>query len=71
MIQTILLKKRPKGKPTLSDFEFLKEEKDLSIQEGEILLEATYISVDPYLRGRMSDAKSYSPKLANPRPGKP
>lgn len=68
MIQTILLKKRPKGKPTLSDFEFLKEEKDLSIQEGEILLEATYISVDPYLRGRMSDAKSYIPPFEIGKP---
>ncbi|MBC8770241.1 NADP-dependent oxidoreductase [Arenibacter sp. BSSL-BM3] len=59
MIQTIILKQRPVGKPTLSDFEFIKEDTDLNIEKGEILLEATYISVDPYLRGRMSDAKSY------------
>jgi hypothetical protein len=68
MIQTILLKKRPVGKPTISDFEFVKEHKDLNIQEGEILLEATYISVDPYLRGRMSDAKSYVPPFELGKP---
>ena len=59
MIKTIILKQRPVGKPTLSNFELIKEETDLNIEKGEILLEATYISVDPYLRGRMSDAKSY------------
>ncbi len=59
MIQTILLNKRPVGEPKISDFEFKKEDIDLSITEGEILLETEYISVDPYLRGRMSAAKSY------------
>ena len=61
MNQTILLKNRPQGTPQLSDFEFQKENITLSISEGEILLETKYISVDPYLRGRMSDAKSYVP----------
>lgn len=59
MIQTILLKQRPVGTPALSDFEFVKENVELSLKDGEILLETTYISVDPYLRGRMNDAKSY------------
>ena len=59
MIQTILLKNRPEGKPTLADFEFVKEETTLNINEGEVLLETAYVSVDPYLRGRMGDAKSY------------
>ncbi len=59
MIQTILLKKRPVGTPTISDFEFVKENVELSLKDGEVLLETTYISVDPYLRGRMNDAKSY------------
>eukprot|EP01090_Pellita_catalonica_P006246 TRINITY_DN16451_c0_g1_i1.p1 TRINITY_DN16451_c0_g1~~TRINITY_DN16451_c0_g1_i1.p1 ORF type:complete len:334 (-),score=64.38 TRINITY_DN16451_c0_g1_i1:19-1020(-) len=34
---------------------------DAELKEGEIILEAKYISVDPYLRGRMKDIKSYSP----------
>ncbi|WP_179344983.1 NADP-dependent oxidoreductase [Winogradskyella ursingii] len=59
MIQTILLKNRPAGKPKLSDFEFKKEDKNLTIKDGELLLETLYVSVDPYLRGRMRDAKSY------------
>ncbi|MBL7560357.1 NADP-dependent oxidoreductase [Olleya sp. YSTF-M6] len=58
-MKTIQLKSRPEGKPTLSNFEFLEEYKTSTITEGEILLEAAYVSVDPYLRGRMSDAKSY------------
>jgi len=66
--KTILLKNRPEGKPSLSDFEFVSEEKDLNINDGEILLEATYVSVDPYLRGRMSDAKSYVPPFELNKP---
>ena len=59
MTQTILLKHRPKGRPELSDFEFAKDDSELKVNAGELLLETLYVSVDPYLRGRMSDAKSY------------
>lgn len=59
MNQTIVLDKRPVGKPRLTDFKFV-EEKKPQIGTAEILLKTTYVSVDPYLRGRMSDAKSYS-----------
>ncbi|WP_419211618.1 NADP-dependent oxidoreductase [Maribacter sp. X9] len=68
MIKTIILKKRPVGTPTLADFELIKEEKELKIEEGEILLETKYLSVDPYLRGRMSDAKSYVPPFEVGKP---
>ena len=61
MTKTILLNNRPIGRPTLSNFEFVTNETPLQINEGEILLEASYVSVDPYLRGRMNDAKSYVP----------
>lgn len=61
MSKSINLKQRPVGIPTLSDFEFKELDNDLTVSEGEVLLEAKYISVDPYLRGRMSDAKSYVP----------
>ena len=60
MSKTILLKNRPAGKPAKSDFEFLKEE-DPKPREGELLLKSLYISVDPYLRGRMRNEKSYIP----------
>jgi len=56
--RTITLKSRPKGTPKLSDFDFTTSEVK-ELQKGEVLLRTTYVSVDPYLRGRMSDAKSY------------
>jgi hypothetical protein len=58
MIKTILLKNRPEGIPKASDFEII-EEKQPHIKDGEVLLKTKYISVDPYLRGRMRDEKSY------------
>ncbi|MEP2687995.1 NADP-dependent oxidoreductase [Maribacter dokdonensis] len=61
MNKSINLKQRPVGTPTLSDFEFKELDNKLKVSDGELLLEAKYISVDPYLRGRMSDAKSYVP----------
>ncbi|MEP0213088.1 MAG: NADP-dependent oxidoreductase [Cellulophaga sp.] len=68
MIQTILLKNRPVGKPLVSDFEYVTSESDLKIKDGELLLETAYVSVDPYLRGRMSDAKSYVPPFELNKP---
>jgi NADPH:quinone reductase len=56
--RSILLKSRPQGMPTKDNFEF-REEKLPELQEGQLLLKALYVSVDPYMRGRMSDAKSY------------
>lgn len=58
MNKTIYLKSRPSGIPTLNDFEF-KEENKPNPEEGEILLKSKYISVDPYLRGRMRSGESY------------
>lgn len=56
--KTIYLKSRPEGKPELTDFEFTTTEIS-ELQEGEVLLSTKFVSVDPYLRGRMSDAPSY------------
>ncbi len=58
MNKIILLKSRPKGMPTLDNFEFKEEEKPKP-KDGEMLLKSKYVSVDPYLRGRMRDEKSY------------
>lgn len=56
----IVLASRPSGTPTLDNFRF--ESIDLpELQDGEVLLEGLYYSVDPYMRGRMNDAKSYVP----------
>jgi len=58
MYQTkvITLKSRPIGLPQVSDFE-LATEVTPSLRPGEVLLKAVYISVDPYLRGKMSGTK--------------
>lgn len=56
----IVLASRPKGSPTLDNFRL--ENVDVNtIKNGEVLLEGMYYSVDPYMRGRMNDTKSYSP----------
>ncbi|WP_405246376.1 NADP-dependent oxidoreductase [Cellulophaga sp. Asnod2-G02] len=68
MNKTILLKQRPVGKPTASEFEFTQSDEKLVINDGELLLETSYVSVDPYLRGRMSDAKSYVPPFEVGKP---
>lgn len=62
MNNTITLNSRPVGKPQLSDFKFVEEEMPL-LKNDEILLKTKFVSVDPYLRGRMSDAKSYVPSF--------
>lgn len=67
MNKVILLNKRPEGKPTLGDFRFVEEEMP-EASEGHILLKTLYVSVDPYLRGRMTDAKSYVPPFELNKP---
>ncbi len=56
----IRLKNRPEGLPAKSDFE-LAEATLPAINDGEILVQNIYMSVDPYMRGRMYDRKSYIP----------
>jgi len=67
MSKAILLEKRPVGKPQLSDFKFVSNEVE-TITNGELLLKTTYVSVDPYLRGRMNDTKSYTPPFELHKP---
>ncbi|WP_309132921.1 NADP-dependent oxidoreductase [Brevibacterium sp.] len=55
----ILLKSRPVGAPTAENFDH-DEVPISSPQDGEVLLRTLYLSLDPYMRGRMSDAKSYA-----------
>ncbi|QIL77032.1 NADP-dependent oxidoreductase [Hymenobacter sp. HDW8] len=58
--QTILFASRPKGEPTAAQFTF-KTIDVPSPQQGQVLLKALYVSVDPYMRGRMNEGKSYVP----------
>jgi NADPH:quinone reductase len=54
----IRLASRPVGVPTLENFQFVETEVPKP-KDGEVLVRLRYISVDPYLRGRMREAKSY------------
>ncbi len=56
----IQLLRRPTGLPTLEDFA-LRDVSLPALQEGEVQVANQWLSVDPYMRGRMSEAKSYVP----------
>ncbi len=58
LAKQIRLKQRPVGLPTPDHFDYLDVELG-SLNEGQVKLKALYISVDPYMRGRMSTQKSY------------
>jgi len=63
----IVLAARPKGLPTYENFRF--ENIELAeIKDDEVLLKASYISVDPYMRGRMNDVKSYAASFEVDKP---
>lgn len=56
----IHLANRPEGMPTNNDFKFV--EKEVPVPgKNQVLLKTLYLSVDPYMRGRMRDVKSYIP----------
>lgn len=55
----IVLASRPVGAPTADNFA-LKQSDIPTPAQGEMLLRSVYLSLDPYMRGRMSDAKSYA-----------
>src|SRR5271154_5061724 len=56
----IRLKKRPHGMPTHADFE-LAETAIPTPAKGQVLVRNIFMSVDPYMRGRMVDRESYVP----------
>ena len=58
-----VLASRPEGEPSAANFRL--EEVDLpEPQDGQVLVRHHYLSLDPYMRGRMSEGKSY----AQPQP---
>jgi NADPH-dependent curcumin reductase CurA len=60
--QVIRLAQRPKGWPTLETFEQTRVELP-PLGEGDVLVRNQFMSVDPYMRGRMNDVKSYVPSF--------
>lgn len=53
---------RPEGAPTADDFEIVSKPIPAP-REGQAVLRTLYLSLDPYMRGRMDDAKSYAPPV--------
>ena len=63
----IHLASRPEGAPAPENFRL--EEVDLpEVGEGEVLVRNTFLSVDPYMRGRMSDAHVLHPAVPSSTP---
>jgi hypothetical protein len=59
MNRQIRLKSRPSGMPTPHNFETVDAPMP-TLTEGDVLRRTTYVSLDPYMRGRMSDGPSYA-----------
>lgn len=59
----ILLASRPTGEPTLDNFRLV-ETPVPALADGQVLVRHHYLSLDPYMRGRMNEGKSY----AQPQP---
>jgi NADPH-dependent curcumin reductase CurA len=59
----IVLDNRPKDEAMVSNFKLVTSE-TRELRDGEVLVRHHFLSLDPYMRGRMSDAKSY----AQPQP---
>ncbi|MCB1717407.1 MAG: NADP-dependent oxidoreductase, partial [Candidatus Competibacteraceae bacterium] len=59
----LTLASRPQGMPTAANFA-LKNSAVPDIGPGQILLRTVYLSLDPYMRGRMNDTKSYAEPVA-------
>ena len=58
----VRLAQRPVGEPVPEDFEIAAV--DVEPEDGRLLVRNLFMSVDPYMRGRMNDAKSYVPPYA-------
>ena len=55
----ILLDNRPSGEAQASNFKLVEGETP-SLKEGQVLVRHHFMSLDPYMRGRMNDSKSYA-----------
>jgi NADPH-dependent curcumin reductase CurA len=59
----IVLASRPKGAPTADNFR-LEREPVPALSDGQLLLRTVYLSLDPYMRGRMNDGPNYASPVA-------
>jgi len=58
MSREVILAARPQGEPKESDFE-VREAEDRDLADGEVRVRNVYVSVDPYMRGRMTGIRTY------------
>ena len=58
-IQQVVLTERPKGEPSISNFRLETISMPI-LQDGELLIKVIWLSLDPYMRGRMDGAQSYA-----------
>jgi NADPH-dependent curcumin reductase CurA len=63
----IRLASRPKGIPTAANFTLARTELE-PLQDQEVLVRNLFMSVDPYMRGRMNEGKSYVPPFELDKP---
>jgi NADPH-dependent curcumin reductase len=63
MRRSIILRRRPSRAPSPDDFELV-EESIPSPGPGEVLTRTLYLSIDPYMRNRLSGARSYAAPVA-------
>ncbi len=63
MRRSVVLRRRPRGAPATDDFEIVED----AIPEpspGQVVTRTIWLSIDPYMRGRLSEAKSYAAPVA-------
>ena len=61
--QQILLDNRPQGEATTGNFKLVATDTP-ALQDGQVLVRHHYLSLDPYMRGRMNESKSYAASQA-------
>jgi NADPH-dependent curcumin reductase CurA len=63
MAKAWTLASRPQGMPTHDNFELIDLDQ-ATLADGEVRIANSWLTVDPYMRGRMNDVKSYTPPFA-------
>ena len=63
MNRQVLLRRRPTGRPVADDFEIV-DAPVPPLADGDVLRRTIYLSLDPYMRGRMNDGPSYATPVA-------
>ena len=67
MPREIILASRPDGWPTAANFALIEKPRP-DLAEGQVRVRNLFMSVDPYMRGRMNDVKSYVPPFEVGKP---